>query len=178
MARYAAFLRGINVGGRTIKMEPLRKTLERLGFEDVQTLLASGNVVFSAHGSPSALRGQIEGGINKDFGMDVHVILRSKTQIDDLIKSDPFKGIKITPKTRLYITFLSKPAKSKLKTPYKSLDRSYKIIDVNKGNVASMMTLTGDTGTVDAMEILEKEFGKDITTRNWNTVQKVAKALE
>jgi uncharacterized protein (DUF1697 family) len=40
-----------------------------------------------------------------------------------------------------------------------------------------VMMLTADAGTVDAMEILEKEFGKDITTRNWNTVQKVAKAL-
>jgi uncharacterized protein (DUF1697 family) len=177
VARYAALLRGINVGGRTIKMEPLRKTLERAGFEDVKTLLASGNLVFNAHGSPSALLAKIEGGIKKDFGMDVHVILRSKRQIEDLIKSDPFKGVKVTPKTRLYITFLSKPAKSKVRIPYKSLDGSYKIIDLNKGGIASVLTLTADAGTVDAMEILEKEFGKDITTRNWNTIQKVAKAM-
>jgi uncharacterized protein (DUF1697 family) len=174
MARYAAFLRGINVGGRTIKMEPLRKTLEAIGFEDVQTLLASGNVVFSAYGSPSALRGKIESAINKDFGMDVHVILRSKKQMDDLIKSDPFRAVKMTPKTRLFITFLSKPAKSKLKIPFKSQSGDTLILSMTNGNITSALT---KTPTVEAMDVLRKEFGISITTRNWNTIQKVAKAM-
>jgi uncharacterized protein (DUF1697 family) len=60
MTAYIALLRGINVGGRTIKMADLRSAVEELGVSDVRTVLASGNVVFSATGSTAALRRRVE----------------------------------------------------------------------------------------------------------------------
>jgi uncharacterized protein (DUF1697 family) len=174
LARYAAFLRGINVGGRTLKMAPLKKALQDAGFQEVQTLLASGNVVFTAHGSPAALRSKVEGVIRDEFKMDVHVVLRSAKQLRDLAASDPFKGVKVTPKTRLFITFLSTPTKPRIKTPFKDAEGDYVIRAVTPDHVVSVLTLTK---TPDAMDILVKEFGKDITTRNWNTVHKVIGAL-
>lgn len=177
MNAYVAFLRGINVGGRTIKMDALRELLEDLGYANVRTVLASGNVVFETKNTnPAKLKNEIEKGIKEQFGFDVHIILRSAKELKTLVKQDPFKGVKVTPQTRLYITFLSQPAKSKLKVPHKSLAGDYEILAVTPGHIASVLTL-GKSGTVDAMAILSKEFGEQITTRNWNTIEKTHKLL-
>lgn len=176
MTKYIAFLRGINLGKRQIKMAELKTVFEDLGFADVRTLLASGNVVFAAkEAKPETLRGKIEKGIKSKFGFDVHVILRSESEIGALVASDPFKGVKMEKNTRLYVTFLSEPTKSKVQVPYKSEDGDYVIRNLTKDHIESVLTLMGST---DAMDILTKEFGKDITTRNWNTVLKIWQAME
>lgn len=176
MPKYVAFLRGINVGGKTIKMDVLRKVFESIGSESVRTLLASGNVIFESRATESKLRGEIKAAIKKAFGFEVHIILRSHKEIEALMKSDPFKGVKITPQTRLYITFLSEPSKSKLKTPYKSMSGEYLMRAITKGHVVSV--LGPNVGSPDVMDFLGKEFGKGITTRNWNTVEKIYTAME
>jgi len=176
MSKHVAFLRGINVGGKTIKMDALRKMFEVLGYENVRTLLASGNVIFeSKTASEDKLRAEIETGIKKSFGHDVHVILRSEKEIQELVKSDPFKGVKVTPKTRLYITLLSESPKSNLKTPHKSMDGEYIIREINNKYVVNV--LGPQVGTPDVMDFLGKEFGNKITTRNWNTMIKIHKAM-
>ncbi len=178
MAKYAAFPRGINVGGRTVKMDALREALETAGYENVKTLQAAGNVVFEARESdPPALRAKVEKTIKDKFGFNVHVIIRSAAEIRKLIRSAPFKGIKVKPQTRLYVTFRSEGTKSKLKLPYRALKGDYTILWVSKSEIISALTLTPKVGTVDAMAILEKEFGKEITTRNWNTILKLRPLL-
>lgn len=177
MSKYVAFLRGINVGGKTIKMDGLRKVFESLGYKNVRTLLASGNVIFESKvTSESKLRVEIEAGIKKAFGHDVRVILRSETDIQGLVKSDPFKGVKVTPQTRLYITFLSQPPDSQLKTPYKSMSVEYLIREITDSHVVSV--LGPKVSSPDVMDFLDKEFGKEITTRNWKTVMKIHSAME
>jgi uncharacterized protein (DUF1697 family) len=175
MTEYAAFLRGINVGGhKKISMEALRNAFAACGFKNIKTVLASGNVVFE---SPSndfrALKQSIEAKIKKTFAMDVRVILRSLEELQSLADANPFAKIKITPQTRLYVTFLSEKPTSKLKIPYESPERDFKILRATHSEVCSMLTLSPKRGTVDVMDILEKEFGENITTRNWNTVLRV-----
>src|SRR5579864_4267617 len=69
MVKYAAFLRGINIGGRRVKMTALQKAFESLGFTDVKTYIASGNVVFAARvQSGAALRTKIEQKLRTQFG--------------------------------------------------------------------------------------------------------------
>jgi uncharacterized protein (DUF1697 family) len=178
MAKYVALLRGINVGGRTIKMDALRELFAGLGYKDVKTLLASGNVVFEAGAAaPAGIKAKIEKAIAAEFGLDVHIILRSDKELNALIKSAPFKNTKRAPKTQFYITFLSERPRSKLKIPFKTLEGDYEITDVKPGYVVSLIHL-GAHGTVDAMAILEKEFGAQITTRNWNTVEKIHKLMD
>lgn len=179
MKQHVAFLRGINVGGKTLKMDALRKALEEAGYTNVHTVLASGNVVLEGvEADPAKVGNKIEKIIADDLGMDVHVIVRSAAQLQKLVKSGPFKGIKVTPKTRLYITFRSQAPKTKFKLPHKSLGGDYILLKVNKSEVVGVLTLTPKSGTVDLMAVLEKEFGKDITTRNWNTILKVRSLLE
>ena len=175
MTKYVALLRGINLGKRQIKMDALRKAFEGWGYENVSTLLASGNVIFEAKGSDeNKLRQSIEARLKASFGFEVPVVLRSGAEIAKLIKSEPFKRVKVTLKTRLFVTFLSETPKSKPKIPTKSKAGDFIILDIADQDVFSMLT---DTRTPDAMDILRKKFGDKITTRNWNTVLKISDAL-
>lgn len=174
MKTHIALLRGINVGGnKKVPMADLKKMLEKMGYENVRTLLNSGNAVFdSSAKKATTIAKDISEQMKETFGFDCNIIVRSTGEIQKLIKTDPFKNIKVTPDTRLYITFRGTPKKSTLKIPYESPEKDFKILKVTDGEIISVLTL-GKKGTVDAMDILEKEYGKNITTRNWNTVLKL-----
>ncbi|MEO6695641.1 MAG: DUF1697 domain-containing protein [Ignavibacteria bacterium] len=177
MSKYAAFLRGINVGGhKPVKMDELKKALELTGFKNVKTLLASGNILFETSKMPTyKLSKKIDEALEKKFEFKIPVIVRTLEELQELSDSDPFKGIEVTPQTRLYITFLSEEVKSNLKIPYESPEKNFKIIHVTKNEICSVLTLTPESKTVELMGVLEKEFGKNVTTRNWNTIIKLLK---
>jgi uncharacterized protein (DUF1697 family) len=176
MPKYVALLRGINLGKRQIKMDALRKSFEGWGYEGVSTLLASGNVIFEAKGADAKeLSQNIEAGLKAAFGFAVPVILRSSKEIAKLVRRAPFTRIKVTPTTRLFVTFLGEKPKKAPKIPFKSKAGDFIILDVADRDVLSVLT---DTRTPDAMDILRKAYGDKITTRNWNTVLKIAETLE
>ncbi len=186
--KYAAFLRGINVGGNAlVKMTDLKRLMEATGFKEVKTLLASGNVVFDApRGDAKKIATKIEAVLKKKYMRDIAVIVLS---IDDLKKLDatqPFKGIKVTPETplesrkrpltgqaRLYVTFLYEKPKSHLKL---APSKVFYLTKKSDTAICSVLILTPDRSTIDLMAALEKHYGKLVTTRNWNTVQKILKA--
>jgi uncharacterized protein (DUF1697 family) len=172
---YAAFLRGINnLGQKPVKMDELKKAFESLGFKNIKTLLASGNVVFdSPNSSPSALAKTIEEKLKKKLGHEIVVLIRTIRKLNRLAEMNPFKGIKLTPQTRLYVSFLSEKPKGGVKIPYKSPDKNFKLLRGTGKEVFGVVTLSQNTGTTDLMGYLEKEFGRKITTRNWNTILKV-----
>ncbi len=83
MTRYAALLRGINVGGINIKMADLRSTFVDLGFENVKTVLASGNVLFdSDRDDVPALKSEIESGLRAEFHYEAWVSSSTSTRFD------------------------------------------------------------------------------------------------
>ncbi len=175
---YVAFLRGINVGKRQVQMTKLKSAFDKMGFSEVATILATGNVIFNSDNDDIVkLTESIEYDLEKIFGFPVHVIVRTAAAIKKLLTSDPFKGIKVTPDTRLYVTYLSEPHESSLPIPYVSKDKEFKIMKVTDTEVISMLILAPETRTVEVMAIIEKEFGKNVTTRNWNTVVRLADAM-
>ncbi len=175
MPAYVALLRGINVGGnKKVPMADLKKLMEKAGYENVKTLLASGNVVFEASEKNAAkLKTALEKLYEKKFGFTIPVLIRTVEELKALAKTKPFANITMTPETRLYITFLSgdKP-KGTIQIPYSSPNNDYRILRASKTEVLSVLTVTA-TATVKVMDVLEKEFGKNVTTRNWNTVEKI-----
>jgi uncharacterized protein (DUF1697 family) len=177
MTKFAAFLRGINVGGnKLIKMEELKKCFESAGFKNVKTILASGNVLFeSTNADEDALAKKIADKLKAELGHAVGIQIRSIEEIQKLADRNPFKKIKVTPETRLYVTFLPEKPSSKLKIPYTSPEKDFRILEVTNREICSVVDLNLGRGTVEAMGILDKEFGKTITTRNWNTVGKILK---
>ena len=92
MTRYAAFLRGINVGGHRITNDELRKACEAVGLEDVATFRASGNVIFSAEDGedPDAITERIETGLGKTLGYEVPVFLRTADEVREIAEHQPF----------------------------------------------------------------------------------------
>ena len=113
MARYAAFLRGINVGGRTAKKDQLISALDGLGFEDVSTFRASGNVLFDA-GSRRPKAADLEAALGKALGYDVPVYLRSAAQLERVAAFEPFSAKQLAAsKGKLQVGFLLKKPSAK-----------------------------------------------------------------
>lgn len=173
--KYVAFLRGINLGKRRVKNDQLLKIFTSLGFNDVKVLIASGNVLFTANDSnESRVTSTVEQALQDGLGFKVDTMLRTSDEIQAMLKAEPFDGIQVTKATRLYVTLLSEPAASKMKLPYASDDGNLRILSRTDREVFSVLTVEDGGRTVDLMAILEKEYGKRATTRNWNTIVKAA----
>ncbi len=174
MTRFVALLRGINVGGnKKVPMESLKKMLTDIGFANVKTLLNSGNAAFDAKETNSdVLTKKIEEAFIKTFGFTSKIMIRSRSEIETLVKSDPFKEITITSDLRLYVAFFAQPLSSTLRLPYESEKKDFRILQKTKREVFSVLTVEA-ARTTDTMKFAEKEFGKESTTRSWNTVLKL-----
>lgn len=176
--KYVAILRGINVGGHhKVPMADLRKEIEKLGFENVTTLLNSGNIIFEAiSDNEETLEKKISAHLEKSFGFPIPTVIRKSEMIYELLNSDPFKDVQLTKDIRLYVSFLQENVQTKLKLPWTSSDNSYKIIGKIGKNILSVLDIS-ISKTPKAMEDLERYFGKNITTRNWNTIKRIEKSI-
>lgn len=168
--RYIAFLRGINIGGRKILMEDLQQVFEAMGFTNIKTLIASGNVLFNtSENNEVVLTKGIEESLEKHVGFAIPVMLRTKEELENLIAEDPFKNIVVEQGTRLQITLFD----SELNKVSPIQKKGFAVVYVGKRELGSVVYLTGKT--TDLMTFIDKNFGKDSTTRNWNTLQKLLK---
>ena len=173
---YAAFLRGINVGGNTlIKMEDLRKAFETMGYHNVKTVLASGNVIFEApRENTKTLSRKVAIGLQQAFGQDIPVIVRSIDDLREIEARQPFKEIETAPETRLFITFISEDAKRK-NSSIPSKHEGFRILEISGGAVYSALEDGTGPGAVPLMSTIEKEFGRQVTTRSWKTIARILK---
>jgi uncharacterized protein (DUF1697 family) len=118
MPAYIAMLRGVNVTGHnSIRMEQLRGLCNRLGFQKVETYVQSGNIVFQAKiENPAVLSKRIGGSILDSFGLETSVIVRTLTEMENVVGSNPFLKEKNVDSSKLHVTFLSEAVqKSSLK---------------------------------------------------------------
>jgi uncharacterized protein (DUF1697 family) len=92
MSLHVAFLRGINLGKRQMKMADLKACLEDMGLKEVKTILASGNVRFEA-ADEDDLKGRLETALLQRFGFPVGVVLRSRADIEAMLAANPFAGV-------------------------------------------------------------------------------------
>src|SRR5688572_28723471 len=107
MARYVAFLRAINVGGRYVKMEVLKRHFDEMGFTGVSTFIASGNVIFETRArDAAALERKIEAGLKKGLGYEVATFLRTPRELAVVVAHEPFPG---SPEAESYVAFLREP---------------------------------------------------------------------
>lgn len=101
--KYVAFLRGINLGKRTVKMDELRKALAGLGYPGAQTLIASGNVLIESDNAPDVAA--LEKGLEDHFGFPIGIVIRSVEQLRAMVASDPFNGVEHNDDQHLFVTF-------------------------------------------------------------------------
>ncbi len=153
-------------------MPALKKCLEKAGFSNVVTVLSSGNVVFDARSASIAtLEKKVEAAIAADMKRAFPTLVRSIDDLAALLESEPYRGVRLSPGSKRVITFLRRPPKPAPKLPIE-LDGA-KIVSLEGTEVFSAY-VTGPKGPV-FMTLLEKTFGKDITTRTWDTVTKLTK---
>jgi uncharacterized protein (DUF1697 family) len=171
--RHVAFLRGINVGGRQIvKMDALRGVFETLGFLDVRTILASGNVLFEAdRASEGSLARKIEAALSTAFGLDLKVLIRTREELQRLADARPFAGVRMTPDVRTFVTFLRDAPREPGPLPS---GEGFRVVAVMDRAVLTVVDLS--SMTTDLMRLLEKTFGREITTRSWTTVERILRA--
>ena len=176
---HVAFLRGINVGGNAlIKMTDLKKAFETLSLHNVSTLLASGNVVFESPEVKAAeLKQRIERMLARRFGLHVTAILRRAQQIADLLKSNPFPRGNPKAQTKIHVTFLAKETNQHARFPLRLAAEGFQVLQVSNLELVCAVDLSSNLRTPELMKWLEKEFGKKLTTRTWDTVEKLGKLL-
>jgi uncharacterized protein (DUF1697 family) len=110
MSRYIAFLRALNVGGHTAKMEDLRTLFEALGFAGVETFIASGNVIFETRARGDAkLEGKIEAHLHQTLGYEVKTFVRSDAEVAAIARYQPFKPALMKQAVALNVAFLAEP---------------------------------------------------------------------
>jgi len=176
--RYIAFLRGINVGGHhKVPMSDLLIELKKMGFKNIITLLNSGNIIFdTASNNQVKLENELAIHLEKHFGFPIPTIVKKSEVILELFNNKPFKSVKLTKDIRFYVSFIKKNLEANLKLPWVSLDKSYQIIAIKDKTICSVLDLS-ISKTPKAMRVLEQFYGKNITTRNWNTIEKIVKKL-
>lgn len=108
MTRYAAFLRGVNVGGVNLKMADVATAFRAAGFGDVRTILASGNVLLSARGGADSVRAAAEAALRRQFGYDAWVLVYDVATVRDIVSAYPFE--REVEGSHSYVTFVGDPA--------------------------------------------------------------------
>jgi uncharacterized protein (DUF1697 family) len=178
MQRYVALLRGIAPSGRNMTNDKLRGVFEELGFADVGSVLASGNITFSSDGTDEpALERRIEEALAGRLEVTSTTILRAYPELRTLVDSDPFPGLTHGRGSYLTATFLKEPAADP-GVVREQTDPHTRVVRYDRSTRA-VLAVTDDTGDGPSfMAWLEKAFGKGITTRSWLTVQRIVRKLE
>ena len=176
--KYIAFLRGINVGGRTVKMELLRELFVQLGCAAVRSHIQTGNVFFeTTETNRAALTRRIEQHLHAALGYEVPVFLRTVPEVEKLLKLEPFKNTPVAPDTRLFIIFLSAPLPADLDLPLQSRQGDWEIIAVTPGAAFVVLRLlNGRPGNPAAY--IEKTFKVNATARFFDTTAKILQAAK
>ena len=172
-----AFLRGINLGKRQMKMADLKACLEAAGFEAVKTILASGNVRF-AHRAPAAeTRALLEKTIEDKFGFKVGVVLRSEAEIRTMLAEHPFGTLAPDADVARHVLLFEKPLPPGMTIEDRPGHTEILRVDTTEIYFAGYRQPNGryTEGVEEVLKPLYAKLGKGVldTARNWNTIEKV-----
>ena len=170
--RYIAFLRAINVGGRVVKMVTLKAIFEKMGFSEVATFIASGNVIFTAKAlDGSTLEMSIERALQKALGYPVTTFLRTTDELAAVAARDPF-GKPIPDNGRLFVGFLRDAPPAVARKRVAALGTATDDFQVH-GRELYWLCATPSMQSIVSGATLEKLLGAPATLRNVNTVRRL-----
>jgi uncharacterized protein (DUF1697 family) len=165
--RLVAFLRAINVGGHNVKMDRLRELFEALGLSNVETFIASGNVIFDAPAeSAKTLEQKIESHLQESLGYEVATFIRSVSELADIASYRPFA-------TSLYIAFLPAPPDGEAHQRLFAFRTDIDDFHIHEREVYWLCRKKSSESAFSGA-LLEKTIGMPATMRNATTVRKLA----
>jgi uncharacterized protein (DUF1697 family) len=174
MSRYSAFLRAINVGGHTVKMERLRQVFESLGFSHVETFIASGNVVFeTTAGDLAALETRIAVGLQEALGYEVATFIRTEAELARIAAYRPFPQSDLDAAQALNIAFLAAPLDAESTQKLMALRTAIDDFVTHEREIYWLCRKKQSESTF-SNAVLEKTLRRQATLRGANTVQKLA----
>ena len=169
---HIALLRGINVGKtKRMAMVELRALLERIGYRDVKTLLASGNVAFTAATKDDAIQSRLEGAIKEHFGFDVTVVVRTAHELRKIVEGNPFPEA-VGAGSKFHVAFLSaKPKSAAVRdiAPSAFAPEQFAVV----GREIYLWCRNGFLETRLFTVFNDTRLAVAMTVRNWNTVTKL-----
>jgi uncharacterized protein (DUF1697 family) len=172
--RYAAFLRAINVGGHIVKMDRLRKLFETAGFSDVETFIASGNVVFEASRKNTGdLEHAIETHLKKALGYPVATFVRSMPELASIVDLEPFGRESLKPPDSVFIGFLRSATSKDARRQVAALSNDVDSL-VADGREIYWRARKGFAESTISYAVVEKLLRTEATFRNVNTVKRMA----
>jgi len=174
MGKFVALLRGINVGGRTsMKMVDLRALAEEIGWRDVATYVQSGNLVFAVEGAERKLEEQLEKAIERRFGMNVAVLVRSAATWAEYIKANPLPEASAADPGRVLLSVSKAPPSPDAAEKLQARAQDGEQVRIAAG--ALWVYFPEGAGRSKLFAGLAES--SPATTRNWRTVLKIGEML-
>ena len=176
MPRYVALLRAINVGGHNVKMDYLRKLFEELGFSEVETFIASGNVIFaSPEKDAAALEKKIEVYLRSALGYEVATFIRTTSEIAEVAEHKPFPNEDIEGSGySLYVVFMGRELGEEAKKKLIALNNPVDEFHVHGRELYWLCRKRMSESTITGGVIEKAVGGMPGTNRNVTTVRKLA----
>ena len=173
MPRFVAFLRALNVGGaHVVKMDALKRHFEAMGFTDVETFIASGNVVFTAR-SAKGLDGKIAKALERELGHPVATFVRPCGDLAVLAAHEPFPKAAVAAALSLSVGFLSTELDADALKRLKALETDEDRFHV-RGRELWWLSRVPQSEAAISGKVLERALGQPTTLRNVNTVRRMA----
>lgn len=173
MKQFIALLRGINIGKIKILMKDLRQLMEDEGFQDVQTYIQTGNILFRTDLTDiSALESRIEKAIHHQFGFNITVFITERQELEQVIRSQPFKELSEQEKGRIYIALYKGEMEQKLIKDMADKNFEPEIYKIAKKAIYFYSPKSFSDSVINN-NFLEKSLGIRATTRNQKTIQKL-----
>lgn len=168
--RIVAFLRAINVGGRVVTMAELRGYFESLGFNDVETFIASGNVLFTSRSTAMAtLQVRIEKGLRTALGYDVATFIRTDAELAAIAGYQPFTAVQLKAANTFVVGLLAEPLTAGGKKALMALRSDDDSFHVNKREIYWMSRKKQSESTISNV-LLERTLKVRSTFRGVNTI--------
>ena len=171
MTRYAALLRGVNVGGVKLKMADVAKALSDAGFTDVKTILASGNVILTSRSGVGAVRKTAETALRETFGYDAWVLAYDLDTVRAISKAFPFE--REVEGHHSYVTFVSDPDVLDELAGLAAGAGDDEKIARGEGVVYWQVPRSGTLDSTIGRTMGKKRYKSSTTTRNLRTVEKL-----
>jgi uncharacterized protein (DUF1697 family) len=172
--RYITFLRAINVGGHTVKMEYLRRLFESFGFSGVETFIASGNVIFQTKAKDTALlASKIASGLQNALGYYVAVFIRTAAELTQIAAYQAFPQSELDKAAAFNIAFLSSPLDQEGKQRLLALTTEIDQFVAHNREIYWLCAKKQSESTF-SNALLEKTLGVRSTLRGMNTINKMA----
>jgi len=174
MRKFIAFLRAINVGGHTVKMDRLREIFSSMGYSNIETFIASGNVIFfSKTNDPATLKNTIEQKLKNELGFEVKTFIRTPDELQAIANHKPFPKTMMDAATALNVALLDSPLDEKSKKSVTALKSDADEFQVHNKEVY-WLCIKKQSESKFSNAVLEKTIGQSSTMRGLNTIRKMA----